>query len=298
MTNNKSPNTKKQKYHIKPIHTSNPAGSAQKIADPKYVDAHIHLIDPEYKGMTAKLIEDAKHANVVALVSNSMNLETSLQTLQLAKKHKGLVYAALGIHPWNTKTLKPNELEDTIQLILDHAKDKTTIAIGEIGLDPQYIQKAKNKTELQEQQHKVFHEMLKLAEKTSLPAIIHSRGATPQIVDMLPSYNTKKVLLHWFSKPIELIPEITNKGYYISEGPPTTYSKSTREIIKNTPLTNLLTETDGPVHYFGPPFKGKTTIPAFIPKVVEAIAEIKNIKKDETAQQIHQNFTKFFNIKP
>jgi TatD DNase family protein len=248
--------------------------------------------------MTGKLIEDARNSNVVALVSNSMDYETSLQTLQLAKKHKGLVYAALGIHPWNTKTLKPNELEDTIKLILDHAKDKTTVAIGEIGLDPQYIQKTKNKTELQEQQHKVFHEMLKIAEKTSLPVIIHSRGATPQIVEMLPSYNTKKVLLHWFSKPIELLPEITDKGYYISEGPPTTYSKGTREIIKKTPLTNLLTETDGPVHYFGPPFKGKTTTPAYIPTIVEAIAEIKNTKKAEAAQQIYQNFTTFFNIKP
>jgi TatD DNase family protein len=247
--------------------------------------------------MTKKLIEDAKKASVVALVANSMNLQTSQLSLQLAQKHKQHVYAALGIHPWNAKELAPNELEDTVKLILDHTKDPKTVAIGEIGLDPQYIQKVKNKQELQELQHKVFHEMLKTAEKSMLPTIIHSRGATAQIVDLLPSYNVKQVLLHWFSKPLELIPEITNRGYYISEGPPTAYSKATKEIIKDTPLTNLLTETDGPVRYFGPPFKGKTTTPAYIPTIVEAIAEIKHIKKDEAARQIFQNFTKFFKIK-
>lgn len=247
--------------------------------------------------MTEKLIEDAKKSNVVALVANSMNLQTSQHSLRLAEQYKGLVYAALGIHPWNVKELAPNELEDTIQLILDHAEDPKTVAIGEIGLDPQYIEKAKNKPELQEMQHKVFHEMLKIAEKTKLPTIIHSRGATPQIVDMLPSYNVKKVLLHWFSQPLELLPEIASRDYYISEGPPVAYSKGTKEIIKKIPLTNLLTETDGPVRYFGPPFKGKTTTPACIPIIVEAIAKIKNAKRGETAQQILRNFTNFFNIK-
>jgi TatD DNase family protein len=140
--------------------------------------------------------------------------------------------------------------------------------------------------------------MLKTAEQTSLPIIIHSRGATQQIVEMLPSYNVKRVLLHWFSRPLELLSEIASRGYYISEGPPVAYSKGTKEIIKNIPLSNLLTETDGPIRYFGPPFKGKTTTPAYIPIIVEAIAQIKNTKKDETAEQIMQNFTNFFNIKP
>jgi TatD DNase family protein len=268
-----------------------------KFANLKFVDAHVHLSDSEYEGMTDVLVEDAENSNVVALVSNSMNLQTSLQNLQLAEKHKGHVYAALGIHPWNVKDLAPKELEDTVQLILNHVNDPKTVAIGEIGLDPQYLEKAKNRPELQELQHKVFHEMLKIAEKTSLPTIIHSRGATPQIVEMLPSYNVKKVLLHFFSKPLELLPEITGRGYYISEGPPAAYSKSTQEIIKQTPLENLLTETDGPVRYFGKPFKGKTTAPAFIPLIVEAMAEIKDIKKDEVALQIYENFTAFFKIK-
>jgi TatD DNase family protein len=267
------------------------------FAQLKFVDVHVHLSDPEYKEMIDVLMDEAEQSSVVALVSNSMNLRTSQLSLQLAEKHKGRIYAALGIHPWNVKDLTPQELEETAQLILDHTNDTKMVAIGEVGLDPQYLEKAKNKAELQELQHKVFHEMLKIAEKTCLPTIIHSRGATQQIVEMLPSYNVKKVLLHWFSKPLELLPEIVSRGYYISEGPPAAYSKSTKEIIKQTPLENLLTETDGPVRYSGKPFKGKTTTPAFIPTIVKAMANTKGMKKDEVTLQIYKNFAAFFKIK-
>jgi Tat protein secretion system quality control protein TatD with DNase activity len=50
------------------------------------------------------------------------------------------------------------------------------------------------------------------------------------------------------------------------------------------------------VRYFGRPFKGKTTSPAFIPIIVEAIAETKDTRKEEVALQIYKNFTRFFNI--
>ena len=43
----------------------------------KLIDAHIHLSDAEYAKHTDELVADAKTAGVVALVSNSMDLETS-----------------------------------------------------------------------------------------------------------------------------------------------------------------------------------------------------------------------------
>lgn len=257
----------------------------------KLVDAHIHLSDPEYNQKMDGILEDAKRSNVVALVSNSMNLQTSLCTLQLAEEHPNLIYATLGIHPWNVRHLSPNEVKETVDLILQHETCRgRVVAVGEIGLDYQYSGK-----KLRDSQLKVFHEMLSAAEKKSLPVNIHSRGTTSQIVSLIPSYNLKKVLLHWFSSPITLLPQIVDNGYYISEGPPAVYSNHTREIIKRIPLTNLLTETDGPVS-FGGPFKGKMTTPAFLPLVVEAIAKIKEKKETEVAEQILQNFTNLFGI--
>jgi TatD DNase family protein len=256
----------------------------------KLIDAHIHLSDVEYAKCVDELVAEAKTAEVAALVSNSMDLETSIGSLKLAEKYPDTVYPALGIHPWNVKVLKENELEETLKLISEQSQKNAVVAIGEIGLDYKY-------ETIWEKQLMVFDKMLRLAEKLDLPAIIHSRGTTAQIVDMLPSYNLKRVLLHWFSHPMSALYKAVDHGYFITEGPPVAYSNGIREVVKKVPLTNLLTETDGPVTYRKPPYNGKLTRPAFIRTVVEAVADVKNMAVAEVADQIAENFESFFNIK-
>ncbi len=260
----------------------------------KFVDAHVHLSDPDYEKQIDKVVEDAERSNVIALVSNSMNLQTSLESIELAERLPKLVYAAVGIHPWNVRQLLPDELERVVDLIVNHKEHERMVAIGEIGLDYKYVKGEKQ--DFLTRQYEVFVEMLQLGEKLSLPVIIHSRGTTSEIFDMLSSYNIERVLLHWFSEPIRLLSKIVDRGYYITEGPPTVYSKHIQNIIRQVPITNLLTETDGPVKFFKPPFKGKTTLPSHIPLVVDAISEIKNKRKEEIAEQIYQNFTIFFGV--
>jgi TatD DNase family protein len=257
----------------------------------KFVDAHIHLSDTEYNSKVEALIEDAQRSNVIALVSNSMNYESSLLSLQLAEQNPGLVYAALGIHPWNIQFLSSNELEQTLDLIFEQERNRQrVVAIGEVGLDFSY-----GKRQIADLQIKVFSEMLHAAERLSLPVIVHSRRTAPKIMSILSSFDVKKVLFHWFSGPLELLSKIVESGYYISEGPPCVFSRRTREIIRLVPLGSLLTETDGPVR-FGGPFYGKMTTPSFIPQVVGAIAEIKGMKETDVAGQILRNFTEFFGV--
>ncbi len=256
----------------------------------KLVDAHVHLSDKEYSGQLDILTADAKDANVVALVTNSMDFETSIGALKIREKQPELVYVALGIHPWNVNVLKEGELEQTETLILEQHEKKNVIAIGEIGLDCKY-------EAIWENQLAVFDKMLRIAEKLDLPVIIHSRGTTAFIVDMLPSYNLSRVLLHWFSHPMPALQIAIDRGYYITEGPPTVYSSGIREVISKTPLTNLLTETDGPVLFRKSPFSGQLTRPSFIREVVKAIAEVKQKNSEEVADQIIINFENFFNLK-
>jgi TatD DNase family protein len=196
----------------------------------------------------------------------------------------------LGIHPWNVNVLKENEFDETLKLIQDEKHKNKVIAIGEIGLDAKY-------EKIWDKQSMVFEKMLRLAETLSLPVIIHSRGTTAQIVEMLPSYNLKRVLLHWFSYPLTALSQAVSHGYFITEGPPAAYSNGIREVIAQTPLTNLLTETDGPVKYFKQPFNGQMTKPSFIRAVVEAIAQIKRTQVDDVAEQVVKNFETFFNVK-
>ncbi len=257
----------------------------------RFVDSHIHLSDKEYNGKVETILEDARKSSVIALVSNSMNYESSMLSLQLAEQNSGLIYAALGIHPWNIQHLSSKELEQTLDLIFKQGRNKKrVVAIGEVGLDFSY-----GKKQIVDMQIKVFREMLQTAEKLSLPVIVHSRGTAPKIMSILSSFDVKKVLFHWFSGPIELLPKIIENGYYVSEGPPSVYSRRTREILEVVPLSSLLTETDGPVR-FGGPFYGKMTTPSFIPQIVEAVAELKGINKDGVAGQVLQNFSDFFSV--
>ncbi len=254
----------------------------------KLIDAHVHLSDTEYTGHIDELIADARTAGVRALITNSMDFKTCQNDIILAEKYPNLVYPALGIHPWNVNVLKVNELEETIDFI---QKQKNSVkAIGEIGLDYKY-------ETIWEKQIMVFDKMLKLAETLGLPVIIHSRGTTDRVVEMLPSYRLKRVLLHWFSHPMSALDKAVDKGYFITEGPPATYSNGIREVVEKVPLTNFLTETDGPVTYWKHPFGGQLTKPSFILNVVEAVAEIKKMPVDAVAEQIATNFEDFFNIK-
>lgn len=253
----------------------------------KLIDAHVHLSDTEYVGHIDELIADAKNSGVAALVTNSMDLATCQNDIKLAQKYPDLVYPALGIHPWNVNVLKSNELEETIDFI---QKQKGAVkAIGEIGLDYKY-------ETIWEKQTIVFDKMLHLAEQLDLPVIIHSRGTTDKIVEMLSSYRVKRVLLHWFSHPMSALEKAVDNGYFITEGPPVTYSPGIREVVEKVPITNLLTETDGPVKYWKHPYNGQLTKPSFILTVVEAVAGIKKMQVQEVAEQVAKNFEAFFNI--
>ncbi len=254
----------------------------------KLIDAHVHLSDVEYSSHIEELIADAKNIGVKALVTNSVDFRTCQDDISLAEKYSGLVYPALGIHPWNVNVLKENEIEETIDFI---QKRKSWVkAIGEIGLDCKY-------ETVWEKQLMVFDKMLHLAESLELPVIIHSRGTTDKIVDMLPSYRLKRVLLHWFSHPMSALFKAMDNGYFITEGPPLTYSAGIREVVAEVPITNFLTETDGPVTYWKRPYNGQLTKPSFIRNVVEATAEIKKMPVNDVAEQIAKNFEVFFNIK-
>lgn len=253
----------------------------------KLIDAHVHLSDAEYTGHIEELIADAKNAGVAALMTNSMDLKTCQNDIKLAQQYPNIVYPALGIHPWNVNVLGPNELQEVIDFI--QAQKGTIKAIGEIGLDYKY-------ETIWENQMFVFDKMLHLAESLRLPVIIHSRGTTDKVVEMLPSYRLDRVLLHWFSHPMTALQKAIDNGYYITEGPPVTYSNGIREVVEKTPLTNLLTETDGPVTYWKQPFNGQLTKPSYVQNVVEGVAEIKKLPIQEVADQIARNFEGFFGI--
>lgn len=258
----------------------------------KFVDAHIHLSDSEYTNRVDEIITIARQTSVVAMVTNSTDLETSKLSLELAEKYPNLVYAAVGIHPWNANQLTPSELQEAADFISKNANLKEKlVAVGEIGLDPKYAKRKEQK----EQQLRVFAEMVQLAERLALPIIVHSRWSVQKITSILSSYRLKGVLWHWLSDSSEVLSRVIERGDYISEGPPVGYSDKIQEIVRQVPLERLLTETDGPVRYYGP-LKDTPTTPALISQTVTAISQVKKVDEFHVAEQILNNFSEFFGI--
>jgi TatD DNase family protein len=253
-----------------------------------FVDAHIHLSDPNYSNEIEALIDEARTSGVVAMVSNSVDCETSKGSIRLAERYPDLVYSAIGVHPWSVREATEPEIEATERMILERAE--RVVGVGEVGMDGTY-EEGRNLA----RQEAVFRRMLTCAEKTELPVIVHSRNTVSRILETLASYRLKSVLFHWYSGPAELLRVIVDRSYYVSEGPPVVYSPRTQEIVRSCPLPLTLSETDGPVEYRGLP-KGTRTTPALIPSVVGKIAEIKGVRVEDAAEQILRNFGEFFGV--
>ncbi|HUK26959.1 MAG TPA: TatD family hydrolase [Candidatus Acidoferrales bacterium] len=253
-----------------------------------YVDAHVHLADPGYAGKVQQIIDDATQHNISYMLSNAVDYETSLATINLAKQYPTRVLAAIGVHP-STVTFQPNtnlHLEDFDSMIKENSEVVTSI--GEIGLDGKYTQDK----QLKDQQREVFCFFLQLAEKRKLPVVVHSRQAVEETLETLAEYHLNKVLLHWYDGPTENLPKFSERGYFISVGPAILYSRRICEIAKVAEMSLILTETDGPVKYRGI-FQDQLTQPSFVIEVVRKLAEVKSISENQVRGSIFLQFQRF-----
>jgi len=251
-----------------------------------YVDAHLHVADPGYAGQVELVIQDALRSHVSHLFSNAVDYDTSVETLSLAKRHEGLILAAVGVHPstaTNNADCKLGQFDGLVQENRKHVK-----AIGEIGLDGTYTQDPDRK----KRQRDVFQSFLQLAERNELPVIIHSRSAVEEVLNALSSTRVRKVLLHWFDGTNDQLKTSSDRGYLISFGPALLYSKRLQELARSAEISTLLTETDGPVRFRGAPFEGKATMPSFIIHVTRKMAELKSISTVAVQDAVWENFKK------
>ena len=233
------------------------------------IDTHCHLYDDKLYPKLDEIILNAKKANVKKMICIGDNLNTSLKSLAIAEKYNN-IYATIGIHPHESKDAS----EKYLSKIESYSNHQKVVAIGEIGLDYYYnfsdskIQKV------------VFLEQLKLAKKLNLPSVIHCRDAYEDLLEIIIESEHDKGVIHCFSGDLEFANKIINLGYYISFTGMITFVKELEDVIKNISLNHILIETDSP--YLAPvPYRGKINEPAYVEKVAEKIAEIKNLSAKE-----------------
>jgi TatD DNase family protein len=72
-------------------------------------------------------------------------------------------------------------------------------------------------------------------------------------------------------------------------------SRVLKEVVSKNDLSIVLSETDCP--YLAPtPHRGETNEPSYLPLIIKAISEIKNINDEDCADIIYNNGVKFYGI--
>lgn len=250
----------------------------------KLVDTHAHL--EEVLDLDSALAR-ARQAGVAAVIAVGSDLSSNQRILEIADKHKGFVYPALGLHPGNMGDAAHVEAAfRLIELNLDRV-----IGIGEIGLDYHY-REARKSPEVRDVQKQVFRRALSLARDSGKPALIHSRDSWRDCLAMVREVKVPKAVFHWYSGPLEVLFEIVATGYFVSATPAAEYSEAHRQALLQTPVENLLLETDSPVAY-----KGQAAEPSHVLKSLAAVSALKAMEPEATARATTDNAAKLFGIR-
>ncbi|HIC92753.1 MAG TPA: TatD family deoxyribonuclease, partial [Anaerolineae bacterium] len=199
-------------------------------------DTHAHLDFPQFDGDREEVIERALAAGVRRIINVGADLASSRRAVALAEAHPP-IYAAVGVHPHDAKTLTDEALAELLGL----ARHPKVVAIGEIGLD------FYRDLSPREAQRQAFERQLALARELGLPVIVHDRNAHAEVMDVLRRRGLRGVL-HCFSGDLEMARQAIEMGFYISVAGPATFKNAKRlpEIVRQLPLERLLIETDCP----------------------------------------------------
>ena len=246
-------------------------------------DSHIHLSDPAYDEDLNHTIAGMKNMKIKACCV-SMDLSNSMRTLEIAKK-SDLILPFVGIHP----ECANDDLDSMLNLIQDNMSN--IAGIGEIGLDPTYVESDCDKNN----QIHVFESLLSVAEKNQKPVSIHSRKSLDDVFDVMTSYKTNHALLHWFDGSKRQLKKAMDMGFFVSFGPVMVYANDKQALLQKTYENRILVETDGPVR-FSRCFAMKSAQIGFIPSVVHCASKILNKKYEQMASILEKNTKEFLGI--
>jgi TatD DNase family protein len=237
------------------------------------VDSHCHLQDPKFDRERDAVIERAFAAGVSALVVVGYDMPSSRRAVEIADSNDN-IYAAIGVHPHDAKTLRPKDIEE-LDRLADSAK---VVAIGEIGYD------FYRNLSPREDQDRAFSAQLELARERRLPVVIHSRDADDETFAVLDQYEHESRLLwpkgrplgvmHCYAGDLPLALRYIERAFVISIAGTVTYpaAERMRAVARGIPLRWMAVETDAP--YLPPQSqRGQKNEPAYIRETVRFIAE-------------------------
>ena len=250
-------------------------------------DSHAHYDSEQFEKDREEVLSSMQENGVGTIVNCAADWDSVTEVVDLANEYP-FVYAAVGLHPDEVGCLD----EERFAYLKEQCQKEKVVAVGEIGLDYYW---EKESHELQKQW---FIRQLALARELDLPVIIHSRDAAADTLEIMQRYaQGLRGVIHCFSYSKELAREYVKMGFFIGIGGGVTFKngKKLKEIVEETPLRQILLETDCP--YLAPvPYRGKRNSSLYLPYVAQEIASLKGISYEEVVAQTEQNGKRLFRI--
>ncbi len=283
------------------------------VMTPKYIDIHSHVNFKAFDEDRDEVIRRAL-ANDTWIINVGTQVDTSQKAVEMANQYPEGVYAIIGLHPIHTGASYHDEKElgeggkeftsrgesfdkeSYRELLKDPKANKKIVGIGECGLDyyrctPESIAKQK----------KDFISQIELANEFNKPLMLHIRNnpedkiknAYKDSLEILKQHAKVKGDVHFFAGTIEEAKSFVDFGFALSFTGVITFTKDYDEVIRNTPLDMIMSETDSP--YVTPtPYRGKRNEPSYVREVVKKIAEVKNLPEEKVAKAIIENAKRVF----
>lgn len=231
------------------------------------------------------------------------DIKTSQDAIALAKRFPWVFYATVGLHPETAQDVSCHEWYHELILNMENLirdNREYIVAVGECGFDFHYLSSDVDMIKSQKlSQEFWFLEQWNLAQKYSLPLVIHTRDARDATLDFMIWNKITRCVMHCFSEDWDFASRLIDFSdeIYFSFSGILTYKKSEKiqEAAKKIPLNKILVETDAP--FLAPQVvRGQVNEPAFTRYNLEKIAELRWISVEEIEDVIYQNSLKFYGL--
>jgi len=238
------------------------------------IDTHCHFNHNRLEDDLPGCLDRAAQAGVAQMIVVGFDMASSEQAVAQAEAHPGVLFAAIGVHPHDSKDWDVAAEERLREL----CRRSCVVAIGEIGLDFHHDFSPR------EAQYIAFRAQMKLAREVALPVVIHCREAYPETLGALAAEGVGEIggVMHCWAGSPQQAADTARLGMALGFGGTLTFksAEEIREAAVRVPAEALLVETDAP--YLAPvPHRGKRNEPAYTRLVANHLASLRGIAVPE-----------------
>jgi TatD DNase family protein len=268
-----------------------------------FFDSHAHFSSFPDDESRAEVVKRAIEAGVDRIIAVGGSRDADRAAIAACRQYPDAIGAAIGYDRDQVEDLSiggdgiASVMEDLNEEIGELCESGIAVAaIGEIGLDFHYS------ADTSAQQIELLNAQLGLACEREMPVIVHSREAEAETLAALSRHadawtgdEDRLGVLHCFTGDVAFAERVTDLGFYVSFSGIVTFPNAAeiQEAAKVVPAERLLIETDTP--YLAPvPYRGKPNEPAYLPKIVDKLAELRGCSSGDIAKATSDNGMRLF----